>query len=58
MCTLVSCLFDDVSSGIGIGIAVADSMGNRVLTWYRSNPNTNTPCSALTLLAGQHTPDL
>jgi len=43
MYILVSCSFDDVTSGIGIGItiAVADSIGYRAPTWYRSNPNAN-----------------
>jgi len=39
MCTLTSCSFDDVNAGIGIGIAVADSIVYRVPTWYRSNTN-------------------
>ena len=36
MCTLVSCSFDDVTSGISIGIAVVDSIGYREPTWYWS----------------------
>jgi len=39
MCILVSCSFDDVTSGISIcfGIAVTDSVSYRVPIWYRSN---------------------
>ena len=35
----------DVISGIGIGIAVADSIGYRAPARYRSNPNYNTEWS-------------
>jgi len=38
MYVLVSCSFDDVTSGIGIGIAVASSIGYRAPTQYWSNP--------------------
>jgi len=43
MYILVRCSFDDVTSGIGIGIAiaVADSIGYRAPTWYQSHPNAN-----------------
>jgi len=39
MYVLMSCSFDNITSGIDIGIAVADSMGYRAPTWYRSNPS-------------------
>jgi len=37
MYILVSCSFDDVTSGISIGIAVADGIRYRAPTWYPSN---------------------
>jgi len=36
---MLACSFDDVTSGIDIGIAVADGIGYWLPTWYRSNPS-------------------